>query len=302
MIGHIISWSLGNKLFVILAGVILLAWGGWQASKTPVDVFPDLTAPSVTVVTEAHGMAPTDVESLVTFPIETALNGAPGVRRVRSSTKIGLSVVTVEFEWGTDLYLARQVVAERLQLARASLPPDLPAPAMTPAASIMGEILFIALVSESDKNPHTGMELKNVAEQVLKRRILAVPGVAEVVPIGGDTQQFQVTLKPERLAAYALTVDEVMQALRDANQNATAGFYVESGQEYLIQGQGRIAVLDDIAETLIALRAGQPVLVRHVAEVGIGAAPKRGVGSHNGKPAVVLGIQKQPGANTLELT
>jgi CzcA family heavy metal efflux pump len=298
MIGHIISWSLRNKLFVVLAGMLLLAWGGWQATKTPVDVFPDLTAPSVTVVTEAHGMAPTDVESLVTFPIETALNGAPGVRRVRSATKIGLSVVIVEFEWGTDLYLARQVVAERLQLARAALPPDIPAPAMTPAASIMGEILFIALHSEK----HSGMEVKNVAEQVLKRRILAVPGVAEVLPIGGDTQQFLVTVKPERLAAYGLTVEEVMQALRDANQNATAGFYVESGQEYLIQGQGRIQTLEDIAETVVALKAGQPVLVRHVAEIGIGTAPKRGIGSHNGKPAVVLGIQKQPGANTLELT
>ncbi|WP_291984589.1 efflux RND transporter permease subunit [Candidatus Accumulibacter sp. ACC007] len=298
MIGHIIAWSLRNKLFVVLAGVLLLAWGGWQAARTPVDVFPDLTAPAVTVVTEAHGMAPTDVESLVTFPIETALNGAPNVRRVRSATKIGLSVVTVEFEWGTDLYLARQVVAERLQLARASLPPDLPAPAMTPASSIMGEILFIALHSER----HSGMELKNAADQVLKRRILAVPGVAEVLPIGGDTQQFQVTVKPERLAAYRLTLDEVSQALRDSNQNATAGFYVDAAQEYLIQGQGRINVLADIAETVIALRDGQPVLIRHVAEVGIGAAPKRGVGSHNGKPAVILGIQKQPGANTLDLT
>jgi len=298
MIGHIISWSLRNKLFVVLAGVLLLAWGGWQAAKTPIDVFPDLTAPAITVVTDAHGMAPTDVESLVTFPIETALNGAPGVRRVRSATKIGLSVVTVEFEWGTDLYLSRQVVAERLQLARAALPPDIPAPVMTPAASIMGEILFIALASEK----HSGMEVKNVAEQVLKRRLLAVPGVAEVLPIGGDTQQFQVTVKPERLADYGLTVNEVIQALRDANQNATAGFYVASGQEYLIQGQGRIQTLDDIAETVIVLRGGQPVLVRHVAEIGIGAAPKRGVGSHNGKPAVILGIQKQPGANTLELT
>ncbi|PKO38865.1 MAG: CusA/CzcA family heavy metal efflux RND transporter [Betaproteobacteria bacterium HGW-Betaproteobacteria-6] len=298
MIGHIIAWSLRNKLFVVLAGVLLLIWGGWQASRTPVDVFPDLTAPAVTVVTEAHGMAPTDVESLVTFPIETALNGAPNVRRVRSATKIGLSVVTVEFAWGTDLYLARQVVAERLQLARAGLPPDLPAPAMTPASSIMGEILFIALHSEK----HSGMELKNAAEQVLKRRILAVPGVAEVLPIGGDTQQFQVTVKPERLAAYGLTLDEVSQALRDSNQNATAGFYVESAQEYLIQGQGRINVLNDIAETVVALRNGQPVLIRHIAEVGIGAAPKRGVGSHNGKSAVILGIQKQPGANTLELT
>lgn len=298
MIGHIIAWSLRNKLFVTLAAVLLLAWGGWQAARTPVDVFPDLTAPAVTVVTEAHGMAPTDVESLVTFPIETALNGTPNVRRVRSATKTGLSVVTVEFEWGTNLYLARQVVAERLQLARASLPPDIPAPAMTPASSIMGEILFIALTSDK----HSGMELKNVADQVLKRRILAVSGVADVVPIGGDTQQFQVTVKPDRLAAYQLTVDEVTQALRESNQNVSAGFYVESGQEYLIQGQGRIAVLEDIADTVIKVRERQPILIRDVADVGIGIAPKRGVGSHNGKPAVVLGIQKQPGANTLELT
>ncbi|WP_018078672.1 efflux RND transporter permease subunit [Thiobacillus denitrificans] len=298
MIGHIIAWSLRNKLFVVLAGMLLLAWGGWQAAKTPVDVFPDLTAPSVTVVTEAHGMAPTDVENLVTFPIETALNGAPNVRRVRSSTKIGLSVVTVEFEWGTDLYQARQIVAERLQLARATLPADIPAPAMAPAASIMGEILFIALASDR----HSGMELKNTAEQILKRRLLAVPGVAEVLPIGGDTQQFQVTLHPERLAAYGLTVDQVVAVLRSANQNTSAGFMVEGGQEYLIQGLGRIATLADISETVITKRGGQPVLVRHVAEVAIGPAPTRGVGSHNGKPAVVLGIQKQPGANTLELT
>lgn len=298
MIGHIIAWSLRYKLFVVLGGVLLLAWGGWQATKTPIDVFPDLTAPSVTVVTEAHGMAPTDVENLVTFPIETALNGAPDVRRVRSSTKIGLSVVTVEFEWGTDLYLARQVVAERLQLARASLPADIPAPAMTPAASIMGEILFIALASDR----HSGMELKNAAEQIIKRRVLAVPGVAEVLPIGGDTQQFQVTLDPERLASYGVTVDEVAAALRDTNQNTSAGFMVEGGQEYLIQGLGRIEALEDIAATVVATRGGQPVLVRHVAAVEIGPAPKRGTGSHNGKPAVVLGIQKQPGANTLELT
>ncbi|MEW5771113.1 MAG: efflux RND transporter permease subunit [Pseudomonadota bacterium] len=298
MIGHIIAWSLRNKLFIVLAGVLLLAWGGWQAAKTPVDVFPDLTAPSVTVVTEARGMAPTDVENLVTFPIETALNGAPGVRRVRSSTKIGLSVVTVEFEWGTDLYLARQIVAERLQLARAALPEGIPAPAMAPAASIMGEILFIALASDR----HDGMTLKDTAEQLIKRRVLAVPGVAEVLPIGGDTRQFQVTLSPERLAAYGLTVDEVAAALRDASQNTSAGFLVEAGQEYLIQGLGRIAVLDDIADTVVANRTGAPVLVRHVAEVEIGPAPKRGVGSHNGKPAVVMGIQKQPGANTLELT
>ncbi len=298
MIAHIIAWSLRNKLFVVIAGVLLLAWGGWQAAQTPVDVFPDLTAPSVTVVTEAHGMAPTDVENLVTFPIETAMNGAPGVRRVRSSTKTGLSVVVVEFEWGADLYQVRQIVAERLQLARSALPSDIPAPTMAPAASIMGEILFIALGSEQ----HDGLSLRQTADQVLRRRILAVPGVAEVVNIGGDIRQYRVTLNPERLASYGLTVDEVARALREANQNASAGFMVAGGQEYLIQGLGRIEALNDIAETVVARRDGQPVLIRHLAEVDIGPAPKRGNGAHNGKPAVVLGIQKQPGANTLELT
>ena len=298
MIGHIIAWSLRNKLFVVIAGMLLLAWGGWQAAKTPVDVFPDLTAPSVTVVTEARGMAPTDLENLVTFPIETALNGAPDVRRVRSYSKIGLSVVVVEFECGTDLLKARQVVAERLQLARAAMPADIPAPAMAPAASIMGEILFIALASDK----HDGMTLKNISEQVIKRRVLAVPGVAEVLPIGGDTQQFQVTLNPERMAAYGLTVDQVAEAMREANRNTSAGFMVAGGQEYLIQGLGRIEALNDIADTVVTRRGGQPVLIRHVASVDIGPAPTRGVGSHNGKPAVILGIQKQPGANTLDLT
>lgn len=298
MIGHIIAWSLRNKLFVVIAGVLLLAWGGWQAAQTPVDVFPDLTAPSVTVVTEAHGMAPTDVENLVTFPIETAMNGAPGVRRVRSSTKTGLSVVIVEFDWGADLYQVRQIVAERLQLARSALPPDIPSPVMAPAASVMGEILFIALASDA----HDSLTLRQTADQTLRRRILAVPGVAEVVNIGGDIRQYRVTLDPERLAAYGLTVDEIAGALRDGNQNASAGFMVSGGQEYLIQGIGRIAALNDIADTVVARRAGQPVLVRNVAAVDIGPAPMRGTGAHNGQPAVILGIQKQPGANTLELT
>ncbi|OZA27165.1 MAG: CusA/CzcA family heavy metal efflux RND transporter, partial [Hydrogenophilales bacterium 17-64-11] len=298
MIGHIIAWSLRNKLFIVIAGILLLAWGGWQAARTPVDVFPDLTAPSVTVVTEAHGMAPTDVENLVTFPIEAAMNGAPDVRRVRSSTKTGLSVVIVEFEWGADLYQVRQIVAERLQLARSALPPDIPSPVMAPAASVMGEILFISLASDA----HDGLMLRQTADQTLRRRILAVPGVAEVVNIGGDIRQYRVTLDPERLAAYGLTVDEIARALRDANQNASAGFMVSGGQEYLIQGLGRIAALNDIADTVVARRGGQPVLVRQVAAVDIGPAPMRGTGAHNGKPAVVLGIQKQPGANTLELT
>lgn len=298
MISNIIEWSLKNRLFILLGAIVLLVWGGWQATRMPVDVFPDLTAPSVTIVSEAHGMAPTEVEAQVTFPIETAMNGASGVRRVRSVSDVGISIVTVEFEWGTDIYLARQIVAEKLQLARAALPADLPPPVMAPVASVMGEILFVALTSDQ----HSAMDLKTTADWVLRKRILAVPGVAEVIPIGGDTKQFQVVLQPERLASYGITLHEVVKALRESNQNSSAGFYAEAGQEYLIQGIGRVREPADIAATAVATRNGQPVLVRHIGEVRIGAAPKRGTGAFSGKPAVVLGVQKQPGANTLELT
>jgi CzcA family heavy metal efflux pump len=298
MIGQIIQWSLRTRLFVVVGALLLLLWGGWQALHTPVDIFPDLTAPTVTVVTDATGMAPGDMEALVTFPIETALNGAPGVRRVRSSTKIGLSVISVEFEWGTDPYLARNVVAEKLQLVRAALPPGAEAPVMAPAASIMGEIMFIALSSET----HDATELKKTADFVLRKRLLALPGVAEVLPIGGEVQQFQVTVKPERLAAYRLTLDEVVKAVAEASSNAAAGFYAQGGQEYLIQGVGRVQHPQDIAEAVVALREGTPILVRQVAQVERGSATRRGIGAANGRPAVVLGIQRQPAANTLELT
>jgi CzcA family heavy metal efflux pump len=304
MIGTIIQWSLRNRLVVVAASLLLLVWGGIETTRTPVDVFPDLTAPTVTVVTEASGMAPADMEALVTFPIETALNGAPGVRRVRSATKIGLSTIIVEFAWGTDGYLARQIVAEKLQLAKAALPPGIEAPVMAPAASIMGEIMFIALAWDDASKVGAGgtVMLKNAADYVLRKRLLAVPGVAEVLPIGGDLQQFQVTLKPERLAAHGLTIDEVVKAVVGANKNAAAGFYAENGQEYLIQGIGRVRTVEDVAEAVVAIKHGQPVLVRHLADVALGTAVVRGIGSTNGKPAVVLGIQRQPSANTLELT
>src|SRR5215213_4163458 len=298
MIARIIQSSLHNRLVVLFGAVLLLVFGVWEGWRMPVDVFPDLTAPSVTVVAESHGMSPTEVESQVTFPLETALNGAPGVRRVRSLSGIGLSVITIEFEWATELMRARQVVAERLQVARASLPADLAPPAMAPAASIMGEILFIALVSDRA----TGTELKSVADWVVRRRLLAVPGVAEVITIGGDEKQYQVTLSPERLASYGVTVNQVLEALRESNQNAPAGFYMEGSQEHVIQAIGRVRHPDDIGEALVATRAGQPVLVKYLGDVRIGPGIVRGTGSHNGKPAVIFAIQKQPGANTIELT
>ncbi len=298
MIAPIVHWSLKNRLFVIVGTLLLLLWGSYETTRMPVDVFPDLTAPTVTVVTEAHGMAPKEVETLVTLPIESALNGASGVRRVRSSTQVGISVVYAEFEWGTDIYQARQIVSEKLQGVRGTLPPDIPPPVLAPVASVMGEIMFIALKSDR----HDAMALKTTADWTLRRRLLAVPGVAQVIPNGGETKQFQVLIKPERLAAYRIGLDEVTRALRTTNQNSSAGFYIEGGQEYLIQGLGRVRSPADIGNTLVAMRGGEPVLVRHLAEVKIGPAPMRGTAAHNGQPAIVLGIQKQPGANTLELT
>ncbi|MEW7988136.1 MAG: efflux RND transporter permease subunit [Candidatus Thiodiazotropha sp.] len=298
MIAQAIRWSLKDRLFVVLGALLLLLWGGYETLRMPVDVFPDLTAPTVTVIVEAHGMAPQEVETLVTFPIETALNGASGVRRVRSSTGVGIAVVYVEFEWGTDIYQARQIVSEKLQLARESLPPGIPAPALAPVASIMGEVMFIALTSDR----HSPMELKTTADWVLRRRLLAVPGVAQVISTGGDTRQFQVVLKPTRLAAYNIAIDEVLEALRESNENASAGFYAEGGQEYLIHGIGRVQKPEDIGQTLVTMRGGEAVLIQHLADVIVGPAPKRGTAAANGQPAVVIGIQKQPLANTLTLT
>jgi len=298
MIGAIIGWSLQNRFLVLLAAGLLLAWGTWVAIRMPVDIFPDLTAPAVTVVVEAHGMAPMEVEKRVTIPIETALNGAVAVRRLRSSTAVGIAVVYVEFDWGMDIHRARQIVSEKLQLARADLPADIAPPVLAPVSSVMGEIMFIALTSDR----HDPMALKREADWVIRRRLLAIPGVTQVLNTGGDTRQYQVLLRPADLAARGVTVDEVLQALRESNENASAGFYREGGQEYLIRGLGLAQDIADIADTLVAVRGAEPILVRHVADVGIGPAPKRGTASANGSPAVVIGIQKQPLANTLTLT
>lgn len=298
MIAKLIEWSLRHRVFVLFGALLLLVWGGIEATRMPVDVFPDLTAPSVTVVTEAHGMAPEEVETLIAFPLETALNGAPGVRRVRSNNAIGISVITVEFDWGTDVYQARQIVAERLATVRGALPQDLPEPTLAPITSIMGEIMFIALHSDR----HDSMELKTTADWVLRRRLLAIPGVAEVIPNGGDTRQFQVVADPARMDARGITLSRLMEAVAGSNENTSAGFYVENGQEFLIHGRGRVRDVEDIGAIFVEERGGLPVLVRDVADVRLGPAPKRGTASHNGKPAVVIGIQKQPGANTLELT
>ncbi len=298
MIDALIRWSLHNRLIVLSMAAILLGWGGWQAFRLPVDVLPDLTAPTVTILVEGHGIAPEEMESLVTFPIEAALNGAAGVRRVRSVTAVGAAIVWVEFDWGEDIYRARQTVNEKLSLVAGSLPDTVEPPVLAPVSSIMGEILFVALESDD----HSMLDVRTLADTTVRRRVLAVPGVSQVSTIGGAERQYQVLVSPERLDAYRVTLAELEHALREANRNTSAGFRVAGGQEYLIQGIGRPESVEEIGETVVAARDGRPILVRDLGDVTIGPALRRGEGSHGGRPAVVIGIQKQPGANTLDLT
>ena len=298
MMDKLIQWSLHHRALVVVAAVGLLVFGAFTVTRMPVDVFPDLTAPTVTVITEAHGMAPTEVESQVTFPIEAALNGASGVRRVRSSTAVGISVVWVEFDWGTDIRAARQIVGEKVALVANELPPEVEQPILAPVSSIMGEILFLSLTSEK----HTPMELRNYAETVIRRRLLAVPGVSQVTPIGGGEKQFQVVVSPANLLAHGVTLNQVIRSLEEGNENVSAGIINERGSEWLVTGIGRVRTLEDIGATVVSASNGVPVTVAQLGDVRIGEAPKRGEGSANMKPAVILGIQKQPGANTLALT
>jgi CzcA family heavy metal efflux pump len=297
MLNQLIAWSLGNRVLVLAAAALLLAAGSWTAARMPVDVFPDLTAPTVTVLTEAHGMAPEEVEALVSFPIETAVNGATGVRRVRSSTAQGISVVWVEFEWGTDIFRARQIVSEKLQTVASALPGGISAPVLAPVSSVMGEIMMIGLTGTQSPQ-----ELRTVADWTIRRRLLAVPGVAQVIPIGGEVKQYQVLADPARMLATGITLDQVLRAAAGSNENASGGVYMDRGQEYVIRGLGRIQSAADVEQTVVAVRGVVPVLLSQVADVVVGPAPKYGDGSVNAEPGVVLAVQKQPGANTLELT
>ncbi|MBA4159435.1 MAG: efflux RND transporter permease subunit [Gemmatimonadetes bacterium] len=299
MLDRVIHWSLRNRLLVVIASALLMLVGTYTAARMPVDVFPDLTAPTVTVLTEAHGMAPQEVETLVTFPVETAVNGATGVRRVRSSTSQGISIVWVEFDWGTDIFQARQIVNEKLQLVAGSLPEGVPPPVLAPISSIMGEIMLIGITGDRTVSP---MDMRSVADWTLRRRLLAVPGVSQVIPIGGEVKQYQVLVSPEGLRAYDVTLQDVLAAAEGSNVNASGGVFMDRGQEYLIRGVGRVQDARDIASTVVTTRGGVPVLIGDVAEVRIGAAIKLGDGSVNAAPAVVMSIQKQPATNTLELT
>lgn len=295
---RLIQWSIEHGWLVIGLSLVLFGAGAWTALQMPIDVFPDLTAPTVTILTEGHGMAPEEMESLVTFPLESAINGASGVRRVRSATAVGIAVVWVEFDWGTDIFMARQLVSEKLTLVGGTLPPQVERPVLAPVSSIMGEILFFAISSDRD-NPLT---LRTVADTTVRRRLLAVPGVSQVTPIGGSERQFQVIAHPDALRANSVTLTELLSAVRGASQNTSAGVYTEGSQEYVLEAVGRARTPEEIGETVVALRGERSVLVRNVADVREGGAFKRGEGSRSGKPAVIVGVQKQPGANTIEVT
>ncbi|MDH5235462.1 MAG: efflux RND transporter permease subunit, partial [Gemmatimonadota bacterium] len=306
MLNHLIAWSLRNRVIVLAAAVVMLVAGAWTARRMPVDVFPDLTAPTVTILTEAHGMAPEEVEMLVTFPIETAVNGATGVRRVRSSTAQGIGVVWVEFDWGMEIFRARQIVAEKLQAVAAQLPEGIAPPVLAPVSSVMGEIMMIGLTWEVDSTTGeargSAMDLRTAADWTLRRRLLALPGVAQVIPIGGEVKQYQVVADPVRMRAAGVSLDQVVQATAGSNLNASGGVYMDKGQEFVIRGIGRARSVEDIGASLVVVRGGVPVTIAQVADVRVAAAPRFGDGAVNARPGVVLAVQKQPGANTLALT
>ncbi len=300
-----ISFSLRHRLLVLGAALVLLVAGSLYVPRLPVDVFPDLSAPTVTVITEASGMAPEEVELLVTFPVESALNGASGMRRLRSVSADGISVVWAEFEWETDVYRARQVVAERLQ--RVELPRRASRPELGPVSSIMGEITFVGLTSETVD----AMELRRLAETVVRRSLLGISGISQVVPIGGEVRELRVTPRPRDLARLGVSVAELAAAVEAAGGTPVAGFHVDGGQEYLVRGLGRVRGPEEVASAMIrgggagggvSGGAAVPVRVGDVARVAWAPEPARGTAAFSARPAVVLSVQKQPDANTLELT
>jgi HME family heavy-metal exporter len=265
----------------------------------PVDVFPDLNKPTVTLMTEAGGMAPEEVEQLVTFPIESSMNGMPGVTRVRSVSGIGLSIVYVEFEWGSDIYRNRQQITERLNLVREQLPPDV-VPQLGPISSIMGEILLIALPADPDKV--SPMQVREYADWVVRPRLLTIPGIAQVIAIGGEVRQYRVELRPDQLQALGVPRERVDAALKDFGANTSGGFLEAQGREYLIRQIGRTSRIEDLQNIVVSVTNGQRVLLNQVATVSIAPAIKRGDAGYNGKPAVILSVQKQPSADSVTLT
>jgi len=299
MFKSLLDNSLANRLLVIIASLALMAYGAFTLTRTPVDVFPDLNKPTVTLMTEAGGMAPEEVEQLITFPLETTMNGLPGVESVRSVSSAGLSFVYITFDWRTDIYRARQMVSERLSSMEEGLP-DSAVPRMGPISSIMGEIMQIAIPIDTAKI--SPMQVREYADWVLRPRLMAIAGVAQVIPIGGEVRQFQVQPDTIRMAELGIAHDQLDDALRGFSSNTSGGFLELNGREYLIRNLGRTSRLDDLKNLALTSRNGQPILLRQIAEVTFAPALKRGDAGFEGKPAVILGIQKQPTADTIALT
>lgn len=309
MLNSIIRFALQHRLLVVAAAMLMCGYGGWQLASLPIDVFPDLNRPRVVVMTEVPGMAPEEVEALVTFPLESALNGATGVQAVRSSSGVGTSVIQVEFDWGTDIYVDRQIVAEKLSLATDRLPAGVK-PQLTPISSIMGQIMLVGMWSKTGQtNP---MEVRTLADWVVRQRLLTIPGVSQVTVIGGQRKQFQVLVNPGSLLSYGVTLKEIEAALEKSNGNVTGGYLDSQGpNEYLVRSLGRIQSIEDLQDLVVKIRGGRPVLLNQVARVMEGEEVKRGDssayvraddGKFAGGQAVVLTIHKQPGTDTRGLT
>ena len=299
MFDYLIQTSLKQRLIVLGLTLVLVIYGTLAARKMPVDVFPDLNKPTVTLMTEAGGMAPEEVEQLVTLPLESSMNGMPGVTRVRSVSGVGLSVVYVEFEWGTDIYRNRQQVTERMNLVREQLPEGV-IPQLGPIASIMGEILLLSLPADPEKV--SPMQVREYADWVVRPRLLTLPGVAQVVTIGGEVRQYRVEIDPAQLQALGIERERIDTALRDFGSNTSGGFLQAQGREYLIRQIGRTTRIEDLQNLVVTVKNGQPVLLKQLAKVQIAPAIKRGDGSYKGKPAVILSVQKQPAADSVKLT
>ena len=299
MLNKLISLSLHNRIVVLAAAILLMVAGSYVAHKMEVDVFPDLNAPTVVVMTEARGMAPEEVEQLVTFPIETAVNGATGVRRVRSSSTTGFSIVWVEFDWDTDIYRARQIVAEKMTLVADQLPPSAGSPTLGPQSSILGELMFVALTADS-----TSMQtLRRLADWTIRPRLLATGGVAQVAVIGGEEKEYQIMLKPHLMSHYGVGLNEVLTAVEEMNRNTTGGIIYQHDNEYIVRGIVSTQSTEELGMAVVSNREGSPLLLRDIADIGIGnSSPKTGVASLKGKPCVMMTVTKQPGVSTLELT
>ena len=298
MLNKIIKFSLHNRFFVVVASVLLLIFGSVVASKMEVDVFPDLTAPTVVVLTEAHGMAPEEVEKLVTFPIETSVNGATNVRRVRSSSSAGISIVWVEFEWDTDIYKARQIVNEKITAVAEKLPQGVGNPTMGPQSSIMGEIMLVSVTADKTSQ----IDLRTLADWTIRPRLLATGGVSQVIVIGGEYKQYQILASPQKMNYYNVSLSELLKASEEANGNSSGGFMNEYNNEYIVKGIGRTSEIAALGNSIIKMQNGNPIKIEDVAEIKIGASLKIGDGSLKGEPAVIMTVMKQPSTNTLQLT